>query len=132
MITRGLLDTSVFIAMETERPLDVDALPDELAVSVITAAELRAGVLAATKHATKNARLNTLETVMALRPLPVDVQTVTHWADLRVRLAQAGRRINVNDLWIAAIALANSLPVVTQDTDFDPLVDISSLAVVRV
>ena len=43
----GLADTSVFIAHESGRPLRVEALPDRLAVSVITIGELRAGVLAA-------------------------------------------------------------------------------------
>ena len=37
---------------------------------------------------------------------------------MRFRLAESGRRINVNDLWIAAIAVARGIPVVTQDDDF--------------
>lgn len=44
---RGLLDTSVFIAQETERALDDSLLPEESAVSAVTIAELQAGVLAA-------------------------------------------------------------------------------------
>ena len=43
----GLADTTVFIAHESGRPLRADALPDRLAISVITIGELRAGVLAA-------------------------------------------------------------------------------------
>ncbi|WP_431188536.1 PIN domain-containing protein [Arthrobacter crystallopoietes] len=42
-------------------------------------------------------------------------------ARLRYRLAEACRRINVNDLWIAAVALANGLPVATQDRDYGAL-----------
>jgi predicted nucleic acid-binding protein len=45
--SRGLADTTVFIARESGRPLAVDALPDQLSVSIITIGELRAGVLAA-------------------------------------------------------------------------------------
>jgi predicted nucleic acid-binding protein len=48
-----------------------------------------------------------------------------------VLLAEAGRRVNVNDLWIAATAVANGLPVVTRDDDFDPLADLG-VAVVKV
>jgi hypothetical protein len=33
-MSRGLADTSVFIARESGRMLDSDALPDELAVSI--------------------------------------------------------------------------------------------------
>ena len=43
-MTRGLLDTSVFIALEGRDP-DVPALPDEVAVSIVTYGEIRAGVL---------------------------------------------------------------------------------------
>ena len=46
---RGLADTSLFIASESGRPLDLEALPDQIAVSVITIGELRAGVLAAAR-----------------------------------------------------------------------------------
>jgi predicted nucleic acid-binding protein len=67
-----------------------------------------------------------------LELLPVDAAAASHWATLRVLLAEAGRRANVNDLWVAAIALANGLPVVTQDDDFDVLAEVGSLDVVRV
>lgn len=38
----------------------------------------------------------------------------------------------MNDLWIAATAAANRLPVVTQDADFDPLEGVAGLEIVRV
>ena len=40
--------------------------------------------------------------------------------------------MNVNDLWIAAVAAANDLPVVTQDSDFDALEAIGGPTVIRV
>jgi predicted nucleic acid-binding protein len=130
--TRGLLDTSVFIANESGRPLDVSALPDEAFVSVITIAEIHLGVLAAKTTSIRSVRMSTLESVAALDYLPVDAAAAAHWARLRVRLAEEGRRANVNDLWIAAIAAANDLPVVTQDGDFDPISAVGGPAVIRV
>lgn len=126
---RGLLDTSVFIARESGRPLRADQLPNEGYISVITLAELEAGVLAAPDQSARSRRLSTLTAVSALEPLPVDTAAATHWARLRVRLAEAGRRINVNDLWIASIALANDLPVISQDEDFQVLADLDELQV---
>ncbi len=41
-MSRGLADTSLFIARESNRPVDAARLPDELAVSVVTVGELRA------------------------------------------------------------------------------------------
>jgi predicted nucleic acid-binding protein len=129
---RGLLDTSVFIASETGRGLDVARMPAEVAASVITLAELQAGVLAARDVATRARRLATLDTLVDLEVLPVDEGAARAWARLRLHLAEQGRRINVNDLWIAAIALSRDLPVVTQDGDFDPLEGVDELAVIRV
>lgn len=130
--SQGLLDTSVLIASETGRPLDTDALPDEVFISVVTIAELQAGVLAAADTATRARRLATLDSVAGLDPLPIDVAAAGHWATLRVRLAEAGRRISVNDLWIAAVAAANDLPVVTQDSDYDPLEAVGGPQVIRI
>ncbi|TYL55371.1 type II toxin-antitoxin system VapC family toxin [Nocardioides sp. BGMRC 2183] len=128
---RGLLDTSVFIARES-RDLDLDGLPDEVAVSVITHAELSAGVLAAKDVETRARRLVTLTAVADLHPLPIDTSVAEAWAKIRVQLALAKRRANVNDMWIAATALSLDVPVVTQDADFDVMAELTGLAVVRV
>lgn len=114
-----LLDTSVLIARESGRLLDLASLPDEAAISVVTIAELHAGVLAAPDTATRARRLATLEAVSVVEALPVTVAAARRWAELRVRLQEQGRRAKVNDLWIAAVASSNSMDVVTQDDDFD-------------
>jgi predicted nucleic acid-binding protein len=130
--SRGLLDTSVLIATETGRPIDTNALPDEAFISVVTIAELQAGVLAAADTATRARRLATLDSVAGLEALPIDVVAAGHWATLRVRLAEERRRVNVNDLWIAAVAAANDLAVVTQDSDYDALEAVGGPRVIRI
>ena len=118
MTERGLADTSVFIAREARRPIDVEAMPDRLAVSVITIGELRAGVLAASDAAIRDRRLDTLTAALSLEPIPIDVEVANAWARLRLALRDAGLRMPVNDSWIAATAMALSVPIVTQDDDF--------------
>ena len=133
-MTRGLLDTSVFIAREN-RGLAVHELPDEVAVSVVTHAELTAGVLAAADTDVRARRLVTLTTVAEMNPVPIDMAVAEAWARLRVHLARGARgrrRGNVNDTWIAATALALDIPVVTQDDDFDVLAQLCELRVVHV
>jgi predicted nucleic acid-binding protein len=125
----AIADTSVFIARESGRPLDIGALPDSLQVSVITIGELRAGVLAATDLARRNLRLATLTQVLAFDPLPVDHDVAEAWGLLRVQLRDAGRRMPVNDSWIAATAMAHGLAVATQDDDYDA---VDGLEVIRV
>ncbi len=131
-MTRGLLDTSVLVATEGGRPLDASALPDEAYVCVVTVAELRAGVLAAADVGVRSRRLATLEAIAGLQALPVDVAAAAAWAEMVVRLRDAGRRVDVNDVWIAAVAAANDMPVVTQDADFEVLSELGLVDVVRV
>ena len=128
-MSQGVADTSVFIARETSRPLNTDALPDELAVSVITIGELRSGVLAADNVETRDRRLSTLLGALSLDPLPVDALVAEAWARLHQELRVRRRRMPVNDSWIAATAIAHGVPVVTQDDDY---ADVPGLAVVRV
>lgn len=117
-MSRGLADTSIFVARESERSLDVAKLPDEIAVSVITIGELRAGVLAAAGVATRNRRLTTLTEALAFDPVPIDERVAEEWARLRVELRDTDQRMPINDSWIAATARSLGVPVVTQDTDY--------------
>ena len=127
--SRGLADTSVFIARESGRRIAEQSIPDELAVSVITVGELRAGVLAATDVATRDRRLGTLSAALALDPLPIDGEVAAAWARLRLILRDNGLRMPVNDSWIAATAMTLDVAVVTQDEDFPSL---DELEVIRV
>lgn len=124
----GLADTSVFIAQEVGRPMEA-ALPESLAVSVITIGELRLGVLLAVDLAARERRLSTLQVASRLEPIPIDDRVAEAWAGLVARLREAGRRMPLNDSWIAATALAHVMPVVTQDDDFDR---IDGLEVVKI
>ncbi len=128
-LSHGLLDTSVLIALEHGRALAADQLPVDSTVSVVTVGELRAGVLEARTPQARVPRLATLERALSLTPLPVDDDVAEAWAQLRSALGIAGRRMPVNDSWIAATAMAHRLPVVTQDDDYD---EVPGLQVIRV
>jgi hypothetical protein len=127
-----VLDTSVFIAIEQGRPLRHEAIPDTGAISIVTKAELRAGILAAKDIATRDRRLGTLDAVANIVVLPVDEQVARAWAQMRAYLAAAERRVNINDMWIAATAAAHEIPVLTQDGDFDALSGVAGLTVIPV
>jgi predicted nucleic acid-binding protein len=131
-LARGVLDTSIFIASESGRALDEARLPEEAAISVITLAELHVGVLAAKDTDTRSRRLATLNAVADVEVLHVDEQVAVAWARLRVQLAESGHRVNVNDLWIAATAVSNDLPVITQDGDYEPLRALGEVSVINV
>ena len=126
---RGLLDTSVFIAGEQERPLAVERLPEEAAISVVTLAELELGVHMASSEAVRGRRLRTLQATQSTYVgLPVDPAVASAFAELVATARRAGRRPKIQDTWIAATARAHSVAVYTQDDDFDAL----AVEVVRV
>jgi predicted nucleic acid-binding protein len=128
---QAVLDTSVFIAREQERPLG--ELPDEVAVSVVTLSELRHGVLTADGHLQMAQRLSTLEAARQIAaPLVIDAKVGDELARLRVSLKAVGRSMKVMDAWIAATAMAHGAAVCTQDTDFDAAAEAGLLTVVSV
>jgi predicted nucleic acid-binding protein len=129
---RALLDTTVFIAGESGRPLRKEGLPEEAAISIVTKSELRAGVLAAADIETRDRRLATLEAVAQMAVLPIWGGVDRAWAQMRAHLVASGRRVNANDIWIAATAAAHEIPVVTQDGDFQALSGVAGLTVVEV
>lgn len=129
---RGVLDTSVFIASEVGRPLKSGAIPTRAAVSVVTKAELRAGVLASPDIAARDRRITILELVNHMAILPIDDGVAGAWAQMRAYLAASGERVGANDIWIAATAAAHEVPVFTQDADFHHLSGVAGLTVIPV
>ena len=126
----ALADTSAFIAREQER--SATAPPDELeeiAVSVVTVAELQLGVLLAATLEHRATRLATLRLAESFEPLPIDARVGDAWARLIAALRSTGKRMPINDSWIAATALAHGFAVVTQDADYDV---VPSLHVVKI
>ena len=129
-MSRAILDTSVLIAREQGRPL-TRALPESVAVSVISLAELELGVLLARDTETRAARLRTLSEVRSLTgALALDERTASGYAQLAAGVLAAGRKPRVHDTWIAATALVNEAEVWTQDADFSDFD--STVAIVRV
>ena len=118
---KALLDTSFFVATESGRPLGSMDGVTETEVSVITVAELTAGVLMA-NDADRPARLATLSAVESTwDPLPVDVEVAREFARIVAALRTGGRRVPILDALVAATAIVEQIPVVTQDDDYDAI-----------
>ena len=52
-------------------------------------------------------------------PLPIDAAVADRFADLAALGLASGRKVKLQDTWIAATALAHGASVATQDSDFD-------------
>ncbi|HEX5307605.1 MAG TPA: PIN domain-containing protein [Solirubrobacteraceae bacterium] len=123
-MSRAIADTSIFIAQESGRELG--DLPEQIAVSVITAAELELGVLRAADPTARAIRLATLSRVQATYPLlPVDSEVASCFARLASMELSKGRRLRRHDTWIAATAMRHGAAVLTQDSDFSSFEEVA-------
>lgn len=122
----GLLDTSVVIDLER---MDPTTLPDEMAISAVTLAELAAGPQATDDPVERARRQERLQRVEAtFDPLPFDSSAARAYGRIYAALAAAGRRARgarAVDMFVAAVALAHNLPLYTHNTrDFDHLAEL--------
>lgn len=119
----------MFVAVEQDRPLS-RPLPEEVAVSVVTLAELEIGVLVAGDEEVRTLRMQTLLGVRERAAgIPIDQPVASAYARLAAAALNAGRRPRVHDTWIAATAAVHDATVWTQDGDFT---DFAAVDVVRV
>lgn len=119
---RGLLDTNIMIM---RRWVDPAELPDEMAISAITLAELSAGPHEVRRNEEQGAydeyaeRARLLDVLQRAEnefdPLPFDAEAARVYGRICAAVVRAGRRPRrrVADLMIAAIAVAEDLPPFT-------------------
>jgi predicted nucleic acid-binding protein len=121
-VRRGLLDTNIMILRSRIAP---DELPDEMAISAVTLAELSAGpheVRPDTgqdvyfEAAERARRLDVLQRAEhEFDPIPFDADAARAYGRVTAAVVAAGRkpRCTAVDLMIAATAIAAELPLYT-------------------
>ena len=115
---RGIVDTSVVIDL---RRIDPTSLPNELAVSAVTLAELAAGPHA-TDDPTERARRQEIvqRAEATFNAVPVDAAVARAYGRIYAAVTAAGRQARGRrafDLLIAATALSAGLPLYTRNPD---------------
>jgi predicted nucleic acid-binding protein len=117
----GLVDTNVIIL---RRWINPDDLPDALAISSVTLAELSAGIHAIADPVDETAerarRLDVLQrTEHEFDPLPFDAASARIYGRIAAAVIATGRkpRRRVADLMIASVAAANNLDLYTTNPD---------------
>lgn len=125
---RGLLDTSTLILLPQLQ--EATALPVEPLISTITLAELSVGPLVARTEPERAARQAHLQQAEAdFDPLPFDAAAARAFGQVAASLRRAGRKPAARsyDAMIAAVAVANDLPLYTCNAD-----DFAAIAQLRV
>ena len=118
---RGIHDTSTEVLLE--RIGDPRSLPRKPLITAVTLAELSVGPLVATEPAERATRQLRLQQAEAdFDPLPFDAAAARAFARVAASLHRAGRKTGARsyDAMIAAVALANDLPLFTcNPADFE-------------
>jgi len=118
---QGLLDTNIIILRGRIDPAE---LPDEMAISAITLAELSAGPhqVRDNDHRERARRLDVLQRAEhEFDPIPFDVQAARIYGRLAAAVVAVGRtpRRRLADLMIASVAVAEGLALFTTNpSDF--------------
>lgn len=127
----GLLDTSTVAVLS--RLDDPAVLPDEPLISAVTLAELSVGPLVASTAAERLSRQAVLQQTEAdFDPLPFDAAAARAFGRVAASLRRAGRKPQARsyDAMIAAVALANGLPLYTcNPSDFKAITGLVVVAV---
>ena len=115
----SVIDTNVIIKMLNNDKAAIGILGSikEVFVSIIVVGELFYGAYKSTRKS-ENMALFTA-TLSAFKILPVDESVAVSYAIIKADLMKKGIKIPENDLWIAATASANNLPLVTFDSHFN-------------
>ncbi len=121
----SVLDTSILIA-EVAFPVEGD-----IAISIVSIAELQFGVLVAPDDERRAHRLARLSAILRnFEPLPVDAAVAASYGELAAATFSAGRKATARslDLMIAATAHAHGARLVTSNVDdvkhLDALIEI--------
>ncbi|MEO3972516.1 type II toxin-antitoxin system VapC family toxin [Streptomyces sp. CAU 1734] len=138
---QGLLDTDIMILRKW---VDPEELPAEVAISAITLAELSTGPHEVRRnedqddydeHAERARRMDVLQRAEnEFDPIPFDAEAARIYGRVCAAVIGAGRgpRRRVADLMIAAIAIAEDLPLFTTNPDdFKGLEDLLTVVPVR-
>lgn len=114
------VDTSAYTAYSNGQPAAVEVVQaaSALSISIVTLAELLAGVAAGSREAQNLQTLDEFQSVGAVGVLPVDRQTAETYARVYVQLRRDGKLIPTNDMFIAATAPRHGLALFTYDAHF--------------
>jgi tRNA(fMet)-specific endonuclease VapC len=120
-----LLDTNHWSYLQRNDPAiltHIQNLPEQAItyMPVITQAELLVGVALAASEQRRQQLQELYEQVITkvTNILPITSQVAQHYAAIFVNLRHKGRPIPTNDIWIAAIAKAHNLILVSNDEHF--------------
>ena len=119
-MTEILLDTNAYVAFKRGNPDAVAIFQQATAINLPTVVlgELLGGFLLGNQRERNQRELNRFLASPRVTIIAVTAETAAYYATIYQQLRQMGNPIPTNDMWIAALALQNRLPIFTYDQHF--------------
>lgn len=122
------IDTTAAVAILNRDPAIAQALPAQatLFMPVTVLGELYFGAERSARVAANIARVEHLRRTVTV--LSIDAATARRYGRLPQSLRTLGKPLPQNDIWIAACALEHRLPLVTRDSHFQHVGDLTVIS----
>jgi len=119
-MTAYVIDTSIYSRFASGEPGSVKMLRSthEIHFPLIVLAELLAGFAAGARVQRNRHELSRFMASPRVHLMNPDEKTAEHYADVYRLLRKQGTPIPTNDMWIAALARQNRLPLLSFDAHF--------------
>ena len=123
---RFALDTNAYSAFD-EGDTRFKTLINEkndIAVPIIVIGELKGGFAGGNQRQRNEQLLETLLDAPNVEVVNLSFKTTEYYAEVLAVLKKSGKPIKTNDMWIAALCLEHSLPLLTLDKHFSAVPDL--------
>jgi tRNA(fMet)-specific endonuclease VapC len=122
-----IIDTNALSAVADDHPevVSLFAQSDQIAIPAIVLGEYRYGIAQSRHRAAYENWLS--ELLRDCLVLDVNEATATHYADIALELKRKGKPIPTNDLWIAALCLQHSLPLLSRVHHFEQVTGVKQI-----
>ena len=123
-----LLDTNIISALLKGEAVIADNIDkaESVFLPIIVIGELYYGAAFSTQVERNTVELKKITSLY--QALSLDEETTVVYGNIKSALRKKGKPIPENDIWIAAIAVQNDLPLVTRDNHFKEIDELSLIS----
>jgi len=123
MTTKLALDTNAYRALDDGNPKlsTLVKTTAQIGVPIIVLGELYYGIFLGSKQPDNLSNLNRFLALPRVELLHIDETTAKLFGEIATELRRAGRPIQQDDMWIAALCKQHGYTLATADKDFDAI-----------
>ncbi|MHB8264248.1 MAG: PIN domain-containing protein [Acidimicrobiales bacterium] len=129
MISKLALDTNAYRALDDGNPdlARYVRAAAQIGLPVIVLGELYYGIFMGSRQGRNLSNLNRLLTLPRLELLHIDETTTKLFGEIATGLRSAGRPIQQDDMWIAALCKQHGFALATLDAGFDGVTGLETI-----